>query len=382
MSRHLFVVPPLIGHIGPAVGVAAALRERGDEVAWVGSAELIRRVAGPVGCYPVTGPLTRNGAANRPTGLRGFAALRFLWENFLVPLADEMAETVQDAVADFRPDVIFADQQALAGALVATRAGIPWVTSATTTSELTDSLAAMPKVAAWIGELQAGLKRRHGVDGGGDLRFSPELVVVFSSVEFSGMSEEGPLRFVGPVVDGRMPSIDPRWSTYDITRPLVVVTLGTASAEIADRFLGEAVRAMVALGDEVQPIVVRPGGGSADGVDVVESAPLLQLLEKASVVVCHAGHNTVCESLSYGVPLVVAPIRDDQPIIARQVVDAGAGIRLRFGRSTANDVMAAVREVLGVEKYRLNADRIRQSFAKAGGAERAAAEIATLTRAR
>ena len=29
MSRFLFVVPPLVGHINPTIGVAAALVERG-----------------------------------------------------------------------------------------------------------------------------------------------------------------------------------------------------------------------------------------------------------------------------------------------------------------------------------------------------------------
>lgn len=380
MSRYLFVVPPLIGHISPAVGVAAALRERGDEVAWVGSVDLVRQVAGPVACYPVDGPLTRNGAANRPAGLRGFAAFQFFWENFIVPLADEMVDAVATAVADFRPDVVVADQQALAGALVAMRAGVRWATSATTTSELTDPLAALPKVSAWINGLQDDLKKRHGVGGGGDLRFSPDLVLVFSSAEFCGVSQEGPLRFVGPVLDGRRPSAEARWNAYEVTRPLVVVTLGTASAEMTGRFLDESVRAMRDLGDEVQAVVVRPDGVADDGVLVVESVPLLRLLEDASVVVCHGGHNTVCESLSFGVPLVVAPIRDDQPIIAQQVVDAGAGIRLRFGRSTAGDIAAAVQEVLTVPEYRLNAKRIRESFAAAGGAPSAAAHLAGLVR--
>ena len=43
--------------------------------------------------------------------------------------------------------------------------------------------------------------------------------------------------------------------------------------------------------------------------------------------VTHGGHNTVCEALAHGLPLVVAPIRDDQPTVAAQVVQAGAGVR-------------------------------------------------------
>jgi MGT family glycosyltransferase len=216
--------------------------------------------------------------------------------------------------------------------------------------------------------LQDDLKRRHGVGVAGDLRFSPDLVLVFSSAEFCGLSERGPQRFVGPVIGGRQPTTDPRWKEFSATRPLVVVTLGTASAEITGRFLDESERAMRSLDADVQAVVVRPDDHCVETDLVVRSAPLPQLLEKASVVVCHAGHNTVCESLSFGVPLVVAPIRDDQPIIAQQVVDAGAGLRLRFGRCDSTDIAAAVREVLTAPEYRRNAEKIRQSFRSAGGA--------------
>ncbi|MDX3762724.1 hypothetical protein ACWDBO_41845 [Streptomyces mirabilis] len=50
----------------------------------------------------------------------------------------------------------------------------------------------------------------------------------------------------------------------------------------------------------------------------------------------HASHNnnTVCEALWRAVPLVVAFVRDDQPVVAGQVTDAGAGVRARFGQPT------------------------------------------------
>jgi UDP:flavonoid glycosyltransferase YjiC (YdhE family) len=89
-------------------------------------------------------------------------------------------------------------------------------------------------------------------------------------------------------------------------------------------------------------------------------------------VVSHAGHNTVCESLANGLPLVVAPIRDDQPIIADQVVRAGAGIRVPFGRARAADLRAAVSEVLVGDRYRDAAAVIQRSFLAAGGPSTAA----------
>ena len=70
----------------------------------------------------------------RPT--RGPPALEFFWESFIIPLADAMLPGVADAVSAFAPDVVVADQQAVAGAIAARRAGAVWVTSASTPGEL------------------------------------------------------------------------------------------------------------------------------------------------------------------------------------------------------------------------------------------------------
>ena len=86
----------------------------------------------------------------RSAGLRGPAALRFLWRDVLMPLADTMLAGVHAAVDAFRPDVLVVDQQALAGAAVAELRGLPWATSATTSAELTDPLATMGKVGDWV----------------------------------------------------------------------------------------------------------------------------------------------------------------------------------------------------------------------------------------
>ncbi|HWO68622.1 MAG TPA: glycosyltransferase, partial [Umezawaea sp.] len=46
MSRFLFVVPPLVGHVNPTVGVAAELVARGHEVAWAGHRDVIGKLLG------------------------------------------------------------------------------------------------------------------------------------------------------------------------------------------------------------------------------------------------------------------------------------------------------------------------------------------------
>jgi MGT family glycosyltransferase len=381
VKRFLFVVPPLTGHVNPTIGVADALTERGHEVAWAGVEELIAFLAGPGRVvFPCAAPLLDG---PRPPELRGPAALRFLWERFLCPLAGSMVSGVEAAVDEFAPHVLVVDQQALAGALVAERVGLPWATSATTSAELTDPLAGMPKVAAWLRALMADLRQGFGdPEAGGDLRFSPYLTLAFTTEALTGPigPRDEPIRFVGPSLGARPGADDFPWRWLDGKLPLVLITLGTANADAAPRFLDACARAMRARADW-QAVIVDPAGVLVDMTEqamVRRRVPQLRLLAHVDAVVCHAGHNTVCEALSCGLPLVVAPIRDDQPIVAQHVVDAGAGLRVRFNRATANQIRAAVETVLCEPSYRQAARRIEQSFRAAGGAGAAADHLEAL----
>jgi MGT family glycosyltransferase len=384
MRRFLFVVPPLVGHINPTVGVAAALAQHGHQVAWVGVAELVKYLVGPQATvFGCAGPLPGEGGTYRSPQLRGPAAFKFLWERFLGPLAEAMLPGVQAAVDRFAPDVLVVDQQAVAGGLVAERAGLPWATSATTSAEFTDPLSGMPKVEAWLRELMADLRRRFGdPTAAEDLRFSPHLVLVFTTEALIGPVDHlgDHVRCVGPSIAARPTSQDFPWDWLDNERPAVLVSLGTANTDAGARFLSECVHACGANPDR-QAVIVDPAGtlgAVAEHVLIQRAVPQLRLLSHVDAVVCHAGHNTVCETLSHGLPLVVAPIRDDQPIVAKQVVDAGAGIRLRFTRATAAQIGRAVEAVLAEPSYRQAAQRVQSSFRAAGGATSAARHLEEL----
>ncbi|WP_409463746.1 glycosyltransferase [Amycolatopsis sp. GA6-003] len=365
--RFLLVVPPLAGHIAPLRGVAAELSSRGHEVAWCGpSPEVSALVPGKVFAAGDSRPFS---VALRPPELRGFAALKYLWESYLVPLADAMVPGVQFAVDAFRPDVVVADQQALAGALVTARGGLPWATSASTSTELADPLASMPRIASWVTGLQTRLCARHGARVA-DLRFSPHLVLAFTTRALAGQARvAAPVCYVGPILP---PASNGSARSFVDTRPLVVVTLGTSNASAGQRFLAESVAALAGMPD-VQGLVVDPTGTlESEEVALAWRIPQVEVFAQASVVVCHGGHNTVCEALAAGLPLVLAPIRDDQSMLAQQVVAAQAGVRLRFDRARAADIRDAIESA---PKYREGAERIGASFAAAGGAPEAAARL-------
>lgn len=173
--RVLFTVPPLAGHVNPTVAVGSELAARGHEIAWTGPASAL------AGLLPARARILPAGeeAGGREIGgtyaelherwrdLRGVGALRFLWEEALVPLARAMVPGVTRAVHSFEPDVLVADQQALAGPLVARRLGVPWATSASTSAELTRPFADFPKVGEWVAGQIAGLVAEFGPDGKG-----------------------------------------------------------------------------------------------------------------------------------------------------------------------------------------------------------------------
>jgi MGT family glycosyltransferase len=383
--RCLIVVPPLTGHILPTVAVAAALAERGHDVAWAGNSNYLAGVL-PSGkqVFAVDEEFAGEPLAERLVrwrGLRAATAFRFFWEDFLIPLAESMVPGVRRAVETFAPDVVLADQQALAGALVARERKLAWATSATTTAELTGQYETMPKLGVWAQDRMTDFQIAHGVADPVDLRFSDQLVIAFSSLELLAPPEApgAHIAFVGPAFGGRGTPVPFDWDWLDPTKRHVLISLGTVNQDNGGRFFRVALEAVAAMPD-VQAVVIAPAAGldPPPNVLLAERVPQLELLPHLHAVVGHGGHNTTCEALAHGVPLVVAPIRDDQPAVASQVTEAGAGIRVKFGRVNADELRAALRAVLDDPTYTAGAARIRKSFQAAGGAPAAAVRLEEL----
>ena len=385
MSRILFVVPPLTGHINPTAAVGAELAARGHDVAWAGQQAALRSLL-PEGArvFPVSGDAFDARVADvrdhrRPP--RGPAAMKFVWENLIMPLAHAMLPGVTDAVAQFAPHVVVADQQAIAGAVAARQAGAVWVTSASTPGELLRP-PGMQQVEAWVRDQMTAFQLDCGVSDPADLRFSDRLVLVFTTAALIGDTRGFGARYVftGPAL-ARRPDRESSfpWEWLDPARRHLLVTLGTLSGPAGPRFFRTVIDAVADLGGELQAVLAAPPGEQAPPhILFAGHVPQLALLPHMAAVVCHGGQNTVCEALAYGLPLVVTPMRHDQPIIARQVADAGAGIALRIDQLRATELHHAVRAVLDDPSYRAAAGVVRDSFAAAGGASTAADHLEKL----
>jgi len=381
MSRFLFVSLPLTGHVNPIAAVAHELEQRGHETAWAGSESFLRPLIGSrAAVYQIPLRVHRGGAE------RGMASTKSRWEGYIVPHARVTRSGIERAIAEFAPDALVVDQHAIGGAIAANRHELPWASVAPTTMELTRPLQAFPKVEAWLHERMADAWTAAGMPDKPphDLRFSPYLLIAFTGAALVGeLPWPGNARLVGPALTRRPGGSDFPWDWLDPSRRHVLVTMGTLSADMAGGFYRRTVEALEPLGNRVQAVVVAPDGAVVDPPEhilVRSKVPVLDLMPRLDAVVGHGGLNTVCEALAHAVPLVIAPIRGDQPINADQVAAAGAGIRLRFDGIRPEPLRDAVLAVLDEPSYRAAAARVRDSFEAAGGAAAAAGHLEDLAR--
>jgi MGT family glycosyltransferase len=382
VSRILFVVPPLAGHAAPAAAVAAELARRGHETAWVASPGHLRRVL-PAGARVYEAPPAAEVAEQLARPIRGgiWESLRAVWFGVAFPLARDMAVPTERALDDFEPDAAVVDQHALAGALACRRRGLPWATSAATpqaTSAVVDAIGGREWLDERIGELQ----REAGAEPVAAADLSPHLVLVYSVPELSGGRDfPASYRFVGPPlhdVDG-----DAEFPWDELAEGVrIYVTLGTTASRDDARFYATAFEALA--GEPLQAVVVGPPEAMppAPGNALVRPwVPQLGVIRSVDAVVCHGGSNTVGQALAHGRPLVVAPDSFERGLIAAQVVEAGAAVRVRFARLRASELREAVRRVLEEPSFRRQAERVGEALRAAGGARAAADAVEELAAA-
>ena len=80
-------------------------------------------------------------------------------------------------------------------------------------------------------------------------------------------------------------------------------------------------------------------------------APQLELLQKASLCITHAGLNTALESIAHGVPMLAIPITNDQPGVAARIQHHGLGRTTRLEKMTVPKVRTTQRALNNAEQW-------------------------------
>lgn len=159
-------------------------------------------------------------------------------------------------------------------------------------------------------------------------------------------------------------------------KPLIYASLGTLQNRnwevfrcIAESCLDLEAQLVISLGNPQQAVSEVSFPGSPI---VVAYAPHQQLIQRSSLVITHAGMNTVIGTLSAGVPLVAIPITNEQPGIAARLARTGAGKVVPLTQLNVPRLRAAVVEVLNQPTYRNNAAKVQAAIQESGGVQRAA----------
>ena len=378
VARFLFVVVPVVSHLWPAVAIGEELAAAGHDVAWCGPESDLRPLIGP-------------GMTIYPTGKRsyrefhevGMAAVRELWDEYVLPLNRFIRGPVDRAVADYRPGVVVADQYALAGALAADARGVRWATLAAGILELTPP-ASEPGLADWVRSKVASVRETAGLPANdrADLLFSPYLVIATTAHALTGtVPLPGHCVLIGAALGPRRTDPGFDWDWWDPGRRHVLVTAGSMSAHLVHGYMARMMAALEPMAAHLQVVLNTAAAAVPEPLPhvlVAPRAPMLELMPRLDAVVCQAGQSTVNEALAHGVPMVVAPIRLGELAVAEQVTRAGAGVAVSFAEATPAQLAAAVTAVLDEPGYRAQARHLREEYAAAGGAGAAAAHLAAL----
>ena len=393
-----FFTLPHTGHLYPAAALGRRLSRRGHEIiffnfvmtkAIIRTAELsFALIPTPSGQWAVP-PEELNSKAQ--TSLYGLQAVTKL-------LLTEAPEVIKSA----NLDALIIDQMDLATPTVAEMLGLPFV-HFSTSSPIFQCSSVPPVWFPWR-YFQSPAARRRNIAG---YRFvwkflAPVISMVnqkrqswglrpFLSIndtispralitqmpeflDFTSTSKPKQVFYTGPFFDGHgRRAVKFPWERLT-DKPLIYASMGTRQNDELHIFhtIAEACK------DIDAQLVISTGGnlgelGSLAGNPiVVPYAPQPELLSKASLVISHAGANTLLESLSCGVPMAAVPIADDQPGIAARIEHAGLGTVVPFEKVSVEKLRGAIDETLGNPAYRAAAQKMQAMLQKKDWLESAA----------
>lgn len=379
MAKFLFIVPPFTGHINPTLSTGKCLLEKGHSVAWIGHDSIIKNKIPSGGTFiPIVADTTFNinKYLEKLKNIRGIKSIKYLFEDVLLPLAHSMHDHIQPGVDQYKPDIIICDQQTWAGFIVAIKNNIPYATSCTTSAAISSPFDEFTRVSEWSDNIIINLQKHYGIKGDRVRTISELLTLIYSTKSLVGDDIVFPksYKFVGPAIEKRPHDEYFPWGKFKTSySKKIFFSFGTLNSEWGKKIFQSIYN--IYKNTEYQIICSAPKDFFPlipKNFIVEPFVPQLEILPNIDLVFSHAGHNTVCETLAHGIPLVLCPVKDDQSIVAHQCVMAGVGERVKFGRLNERILKETIEKVLNDKKYKEKAKLIQKSLINAGGSNKAA----------
>ena len=380
------------GHLNPTLGLAHDLARRGHRPVYFAMPELLAQaVKQGFSGSPLFPDLPQHAP---PAGwllslppLRAMRDMRAKIRRINIMLDRTLSGSIAAELQALKPDVVAVDNIWPQLAFVARRAGIPSVLLSTTPEFRADD--ARRRTVGTGTRVREGLVRamffiiglrwhqktrrlaRECAIDSVDLKGVvprlagheiPELLLYPREIDDPGAS---PGRYVGPVID--LDRREPPLDLADIPAgdTLVYCALGSRQTP-ARRALALFRPIIAAVARRPAHTLILAAGEHATSlrevphnVRVVDKAPQLAVLSRADVMLTHGGLGSIKESLYFGVPMLVFPLRFDQEANARRVQDRGLGVHIGRRDRTVDGIGRALDEIASNPAYRERVKAVR-----------------------
>ncbi len=404
----LFATVPADGHFNPLTGVAMHLKAAGHDVRWYAGpsyAAKLERLGIPYFLFRRAAEINGHNIGElfpERAKLSGPALIRFDGKHIMVANTGNYFEDVQEIDASFPFEILFCDGAFYAMKLIKEKLGkrvcaFGIAPSLETSKDVPPNFVGLKPAKTAIGKLihqgmrammermvmneVKGLYNRilasHGlapVEGSlFDVSYRCPDVVFQSSVPgfaYPRRERNPKVMFVGPLLPYKVAI------TRDFSQPeklnqyetVIVISQGTVDNKDPGKLI---VPALEALKDTGALLIVTTGYGKTeelrksypqDNIIIEDFVDFDFILERTDLFICNGGYGSVLLSLSHGVPLLTAGIREGKNDINAHVDYFGVGIDLRTESPKPGDIRRAAERILSEPRWKQNVARLRSEF--------------------
>jgi len=420
MSKTIFFIRPIYGHINPTLGLAKELVNRGEEVIYYSCSYLQEKIESTGATFrllPDNGVHLNVGSTNNIDRDYWQQSKSLSFEEQVGNVYSELAYQIEDVqtqsktlpgeIKREKPDYIVYDyMNAFWGKMLAIESGIPAIASIPTFAMCEEFLdvdpagclkyifnlspnalkdnAVSPKDLSDL--LSYKISSTYGIKGFNMMNFgnSQLLNIVYTSRYFQPYGElfDKTFKFVGSSIAQGEATIDFHFDSLGDT-PVIYLSLGT----LCNPNLDFCRSCFEAFKDFDQKVLLHVGSvidlSAVSDLDIpgnfiikqYQYGPQLEILKRANLFLTHGGLNSTTESICHNVPLIVFPQLFDQYVVANQVEQLGAGIFIDDSGLNAGKLREAAQKILSDESFYQNCKKLKETIDTAGGVQLAADEI-------
>ncbi len=386
MSKVLFINGNLHGHINPTLPLVRELTQRGEEVYYFASKEFQSKLIEHGATYMELGDAFDQSLHKfRPHGDHPFFTLL----EYILAYDSALLREVLPRIHSMEFDYIIHDAMFGAGNIIAKILNIPALSSCSSFVMEQPPLPPFMLEPGYHPQLDYIYQTLEQLKQEWDypsltlnqLFFKKEpFNLVYTSRHFhpQGESYDSTYHFIGPSMQDYAKESDFVLEKTSKKR-LIYISLGTINnncfefyQQCFEAFASTDYQVVLSVGYKIDLSQIN---NIPDNFIVRNYVPQQEVLKQADLFISHGGLNSVNESLYYNVPIIVIPMANDQPAVAKRVTELGAGIELSMTSISPSLLNSTAEEILKEHSYYEGCSKIRDSFIAAGGCQRGADEI-------